>query len=90
MLLHKIVTIFNAYLTYKRLKVLFSAQKNKTKSNRIGNKLTFEVLFCVFLHPKYNRIRGQRHLIIATNVLITSESEFGCEFKIYTQFYTQK
>jgi len=30
MLLHQKVTNFNAYLTYKRLKVLFSAQKNKT------------------------------------------------------------
>ena len=30
MLLHQKVTNFNAYLTYKRLKVLFFAQKNKT------------------------------------------------------------
>ena len=29
MLLHQKVTYFNAYLTYRRLKVLFSAQKTR-------------------------------------------------------------
>ncbi len=31
MLLHQKVTNFNAYLTYKRLKVLFSAQKTRLR-----------------------------------------------------------
>ena len=44
MLLHQKVTNFNAYLTYKRLKVLFSAQKtrlmymNQCKTSRLNTK----------------------------------------------------
>ena len=44
MLLHQKVTNFNAYLTFKRLKVLFSAQKtrlmymNQCKTSRLNTK----------------------------------------------------
>ena len=44
MLLHQKVTCFNAYLTYKRLKVLFSAQKtglmlmNQCRTSRLNTK----------------------------------------------------
>lgn len=45
MLLYQKVTYYNAYLTYKRLKVLFSAQKNKTnvresmQNSRLNTKI---------------------------------------------------
>ena len=50
MLLHQKVTCFNAYLTYKRLKVLFPAQKtrlmlmnqNKTNVNESMQNQSFE------------------------------------------------
>lgn len=42
MLLHQKVTNFNAYLTYKRLKVLFSAQKNKTNVHESMQNQSFE------------------------------------------------
>ena len=68
--------------------------KNKTKINQIDNILTFEVPFLVFLSQNYNIIgtetRGQHLLLIVMNAFVTSESEFGCNFKVYTQFYTQK
>lgn len=45
MLLHQKVTYFDAYLTYKRLKVLFSAQKtrlmymNQCRNSRLNTKI---------------------------------------------------
>lgn len=44
MLLHQKVTIFDAYLTYKGLKVLFSAQKTKL--------MYMNQCRIVILHPK--------------------------------------
>ena len=46
MLLHQKVIHFNAYLTYMRLKVLFSAQKNKTNEHESMQNCTWSRSRC--------------------------------------------